>query len=56
MLDLRTLWLTLPEDRYEATPAWRRAERALYPLLTTLRGSNEHRARARAGAGAPQCG
>jgi hypothetical protein len=33
MLDPRTLWLTLPEDRYESTPAMRRAERALFPLL-----------------------
>jgi len=33
MLDPRTLWLTLPEDRYQATPAMRRAERALFPLL-----------------------
>ncbi len=33
MLDPRTLWLTLPEDRYEPTPALRRAERALFPLL-----------------------
>jgi hypothetical protein len=33
MLDPRTLWLTRPEDRYEASPAMRRAERALYLLL-----------------------
>lgn len=33
MLDPRTLWLTLPEDRYESSPALRRAERALYELL-----------------------
>lgn len=33
MLDPRTLWLTLPEDRYESTPAMRRAERALFQLL-----------------------
>lgn len=33
MLDPRTLWLTLPEDRYESSPAMRRAERALYALL-----------------------
>lgn len=35
MLDPRTLWLTLPEDRYQATPAMRWAERALFPLLRT---------------------
>jgi hypothetical protein len=55
MLDLRTLWLTVPEDRYQATPAWRRAERTLYPLLTTLRGWNEYRTGSRAGAALPNC-
>lgn len=33
MLDPRTLWLTVPEDRYEANPVLRRAERALFQLL-----------------------
>jgi len=33
MLDPRTLWLTRPEDRYQPSPALRRAERAVYPLL-----------------------
>jgi hypothetical protein len=33
MLDLRTLWLTRPLDRYEATLPQRRAEQAVYPLL-----------------------
>lgn len=33
MLDPRTLWLILPEDRYESSPALRRAERALFQLL-----------------------
>lgn len=33
MMDPRTLWLTLPEDRYQSTPALRRAERALFQLL-----------------------
>ena len=33
MLDLLTLWLTRPLDRYEATPVQRRAEQAVYPLL-----------------------
>jgi hypothetical protein len=33
MLDPRTLWLARPEDRYQASPALRRAERAVYPLL-----------------------
>lgn len=51
MLDLRTLWLTLPEDRYEAKPAWRNAERALYPLLMSLEtlGGSPARAPARVG-------
>lgn len=33
MLDIRTLLLETPEDRYASTPALRAAERRLYPLL-----------------------
>lgn len=33
MLDIRTLLLGTPEDRYEPTPAIRAAERAALPLL-----------------------
>jgi hypothetical protein len=54
MLDLRTLWLTLPEDRYEANPGWRNAERLLHPLLLTLRGWDDARAGGAARAGAPR--
>lgn len=38
MLDLLTLRLTRPLDRYEATPAQRRAEQAVYPLLRRATG------------------
>lgn len=54
MLDLRTLWLTLPEDRYEANPAWRKAERVLHPLLLTLKGWDDSHGGALARAGAPR--
>jgi hypothetical protein len=33
MLDIRTLLLETPEDRYASTPALRAAEQRLYPLL-----------------------
>jgi hypothetical protein len=33
MLDIRTLLLETPEDRYASTPVLRAAERRLYPLL-----------------------
>lgn len=33
MLDLRTVWLALPEDRYQAPEARRAAERSVYMLL-----------------------
>lgn len=42
MLDLRTLWLTVPEDRYQSTPAMRRAERVLFRLLrVTVEGRGQ---------------
>lgn len=43
MLDLRTLWLTYPEDRYQPSPGLRRAERAVYPLLRALLVAGEGR-------------
>lgn len=37
MLDIRTLLLGTPEDRYAPTPAQRAAERRLYRLLSGVR-------------------
>ncbi len=49
-----------PGDRYEASPGWRQAERAVWPLLraptndsrTTLRGWDGNSSAAPAGTGA----
>jgi len=37
MLDIRTLLLVLPEDRYAPTPALRQAEVLVFPLLVRVR-------------------
>ena len=47
MLDIRTLLLATPEDRYAPNPILRRAELLIFPLVVTARQEPSYRQAAR---------